>query len=308
MKRILGFPVHAHWTLILMPALLALSGLGSALLAVAVSVLSHEAAHALAARAAGVRVKELLLTPFGGALRIEGLWGFRPGQVALVAMAGPAASLVVMACAATLAYAGLVSPRAAGEWVRVNLMLAAFNLLPALPLDGGRLMTASLGKSLGASKALRVGVMLGQALGIAMLALAVWQFAAARKVNLTIILCALYVLWSGPAEKRSADGAELLSLLARRDELKEEGVLPLTWIAADQSLRCQDAVRRLRARRVHRIAVYGDGMCLMGAVEEQELIAAVRRGEPDTIGELALKRKIPLDTPRSNRYNNVCSI
>lgn len=306
MIKALGFPVRAHWTLLLMPPLLALSGLGSALLAACASVLIHEAAHALAARAAGVRVKELLLTPFGGALRIEGLWSFRPGQVAAVALAGPAASLFVMTLSATLAYAGAVSPRVAGEWVRINLMLAAFNLMPALPLDGGRLMTASLGKSLGAGKALRVGVALGRALGIAMLALAVWQFAASRKLNLTIVLCALYVLLSGPAEKRSADGAELLSLLARRDELKEEGVLPLTWIAADQSVRCQDAMRRLRARRVHRIAVYDDGMRLMGSVEERELIAAVRRGEPDTIGELASKRKIPLDTPRVSRYNISC--
>ena len=290
----------------MMPPLLMLSGLGPALIAVAVSVLVHEAAHARAARAAGVRVKELLLTPFGGALRIEGLWGFRPGQVAVVALAGPAASLLVMTLAAALAYAGAVSPRAAGEWVRINLMLAAFNLMPALPLDGGRLMAASLGKPLGAAKALRVGVRLGQALGVALLALAVWQFAAAHKINLTIVLCALYVLLSGPAEKRAADGAEILSLLSRRDELKEEGVLPLNWIAADQSVRCQDAIRRLRARRMHRIAVYDEGMRLLGAVEERELIAAVRRGEPDTVGELALKRKIPLDTPRVSRYNTSC--
>jgi stage IV sporulation protein FB len=289
-----------------MPPLLALSGLGSALLAVAASVLLHEAAHALAARMAGVRVKELLLTPFGGALRIEGLWSFRPGQVAIVALAGPAASLLVMTGAAALAYAGAVPPLAAGDWVRINLMIAAFNLMPALPLDGGRLMTASLGKSLGAAKALRVGVMLGNVLGIAMLALAVWQFAVALKVNLTIVLCALYVLLSGPAEKRSADGAELLSLLARRDELKEEGILPLTFLAADQSVRCQDAMRRLRARRVHRIAVYDDAMHLLDTVEERELIAAVRHGEPDTVGELASKRKIPLDTPHASRYNISC--
>jgi len=55
--KALGFPLRAHWTLLLMPPLLALSGLGTALFAVAASVLIHEAAHALAARAAGVRVK-----------------------------------------------------------------------------------------------------------------------------------------------------------------------------------------------------------------------------------------------------------
>jgi Zn-dependent protease len=71
MTRLIGFPVRAHWSILLMPPLLAMSALTPALAAVAASVLLHEAAHALAARAAGVRVRELLLTPFGGALRIE---------------------------------------------------------------------------------------------------------------------------------------------------------------------------------------------------------------------------------------------
>ena len=293
MKKALSFPVRVHWTLLLMPPLLAISGLREALAAVAVSVLIHEAAHALAARLSGVRVRELLLTPFGGALRIEGLWSHRPAQVALVALAGPAASLLTMTCAAALAYSGAVSPRAAGEWVRVNLMLAAFNLLPALPLDGGRVLAAALGAKLGAARALKAGVWAGLVLGASMLALAAWQYAAARKLNLTIVLGALYLLLSGPAERRLAGGAELMSLLSRRDELKEEGMLPLSWIAAGRDVPCQDAARRLRARRVHRIAVYDGGMRLVGVVEERELLAAVRRGEPETLGGLAARRTSP---------------
>lgn len=293
MKKALSFPVRVHWTLLLMPPLLAISGLREALAAVAISVLIHEAAHALAARLSGVRVRELLLTPFGGALRIEGLWSHRPAQVALVALAGPAASLLTMTCAAALAYSGAVSPRAAGEWVRVNLMLAAFNLLPALPLDGGRVLAAALGAKLGAARALKAGVWAGLALGASMLALAAWQYAAARKLNLTIVLGALYLLLSGPAERRLAGGAELMSLLSRRDELKEEGMLPLSWIAAGRDVPCQDAARRLRARRVHRIAVYDGGMRLVGVVEERELLAAVRRGEPETLGGLAARRTSP---------------
>lgn len=301
-----GFPVRVHWTLLVFPPLLLLTGLAPALTAVVVSVLLHEAAHALAARAVGVTVRELLLTPFGGALRIEGLWGYRPGQIALVALAGPAMSLLIMTGAAALAYWGAVSPRAAGEWVRVNLMLAAFNLTPALPLDGGRVLAAALGVKMGAAKALKTGVMLGRVMGSAMMLLALWRFTATRKINLTIVLCAAYLLLSGPAERRSADGAELFSLLSRRDELKAEGMLPVCWLAADHSVRCADAIRRLRARRIHRVAVYDGRMNLVGTLEERELIAAVRRGEPETLGALALARKISLDTPRVTRYNNTC--
>ncbi len=305
MTRLVGFPVRAHWSILLMPPLLAMSALTPALAAVAASVLLHEAAHALAARAAGVRVRELLLTPFGGALRIDGLWGYRPGQIALVALAGPVASLLVMTSAAALAYWGAASPRVAGEWVRVNLLLAAFNLMPALPLDGGRVLAAALGRRMGAARALKAGLAAGQVLGGLMLLLTAWQFAAARHLNLTIALGALYLLFSGPAERRSADGAELMSLIARRDELDAEGIMPLGWLAAGASVSCEAAARRLGARRVHRIAVYDGGMRLVGVVEERALLAAVRRGEPETLGALAA-RKIPLDTPSANRYNNTC--
>ncbi len=306
MTKFYAIPVRLHWTLILLPPLMAISGLGSALLTVAASVLIHESAHALAAGAVGVRVRELVLTPFGGALRIDGLWGYRSGQVALVALAGPVASLLTMTVAAALAYGGVVPPRAAGEWVRVNLMLAAFNLIPALPLDGGRVLAAALGKKSGSAKSLRLGVALGGILGALLLALALWQFIAARSVNMTIVLCALYLILSGPAEKRAAEGAEIMSLLSRRDELKAEGTLPVRWIAADESVRCADVLRRLGARRMHRVAVYDGALNLLGTVEERALIAAVRRGEPETIGELAQKRKIPLDTPRDTRYNYTC--
>ena len=298
MTKFRTIPVRLHWTLILLPPLMAISGLGFALLIVAASVLIHESAHALAAGAVGVRVRELVLTPFGGALRIDGLWGYRPGQVALVALAGPAASLLTMTVAAALAYGNAIPPRTAGEWVRVNLMLAAFNLIPALPLDGGRVLAAALGKKSGSAKSLRLGVALGGILGALLL--------AARKVNMTIVLCALYLLLSGPAEKRAAEGAEIMSLLSRRDELKAEGILPLRWLAADESVRCADVLRRLGARRIHRVAVYDGALSLLGTIEERALIAAVRRGEPETIGELAQKRKIPLDTPRDTRYNYTC--
>ncbi len=303
MTKTLGFPIRAHWTLILIPPLLLLTGLAPALIAVILSILLHEAAHALAARAAGVMVKELLLTPFGGALRIEGLWGYRPMQVVLVALAGPVMSLLVMTATAALAYTGVVPPAAAGDWVRVNFALAAFNLLPALPLDGGSVLAAALSARMSAAKALKVGVALGQALGGALLLLAAWQFAAARKVNLTIVLCALYLLMSGPSERCAADGAALLSLLGRREELQSEGMMPLDWLAAGRDVRCEDALRRLRARRVHRIAVYDAHLTPLGVVEERTLLAAVRRGQCETLGNLVSTQKNHLDTPLANQYN-----
>lgn len=115
-------------------------------------------------RRLGFRVLEIELAPFGGVARIAGLED-RPGAEALVALAGPAANLL-LAMAACLACQ--LWPMLAGDlagFIALNLCLCGFNLLPALPLDGGRLLRAALLPWLGRSRAGSVAAALGVALG-----------------------------------------------------------------------------------------------------------------------------------------------
>ncbi len=110
-----------------------------------VSVLLHEAAHALTARAAGLRVHAVVADLWGGHTSFEGQ-RLRPGTAALIAAAGPAVNGVV----------GLVAMRLEGSMDNgvprhlvfyvglTNLVLAGFNLLPGLPLDGGQLVESAV--------------------------------------------------------------------------------------------------------------------------------------------------------------------
>ena len=156
--RLLGFPVRLDlsWfaglaVLVLLsrelwaPAVAGVAVLGwSVAFAVAffACLLVHELAHALAARAVGVATTEIRLFVFGGVARIAGEPA-DPGAEALVAMAGPLAS-VTLAGLCDLASRPVAGP--AGDllaWLFLgNLVVAAFNLLPGFPLDGGRVARA----------------------------------------------------------------------------------------------------------------------------------------------------------------------
>jgi len=115
------------------------------------SVVAHELSHALVARRRGLEVKEITLFIFGGAATLEQETP-NPRTEALVAAAGPAASLVVGGSflAVWLGLRGsdaeVVSTIAASAfWLGVsNVLLAAFNLVPGFPMDGGRLLRAAL--------------------------------------------------------------------------------------------------------------------------------------------------------------------
>src|SRR5215211_208632 len=134
------------------------------------SVLVHELAHALAAQARGIRVQDITLFLFGGATRAK-VESRGPGDEFLIALVGPLTSGLLAALFGILAALGrdaLSTPLAGtlGYLAWTNLVLAAFNLAPGFPLDGGRLLRAAIWKATGnLARATRVASVAGQGVG-----------------------------------------------------------------------------------------------------------------------------------------------
>ena len=156
----------------------AISGIITAVLFFA-SIVAHELSHSLVARTGGIKVEKVTLFVFGGVAQMEEEPA-GPGREFFMAIAGPAASLV-LAAVFFIAYFGL---RAAGAtdilWgpfqylAFINFWVALFNMLPGFPLDGGRVLRASLWAISGDQlKATLWASRAGQVIGYAMVALAV---------------------------------------------------------------------------------------------------------------------------------------
>jgi Zn-dependent protease/predicted transcriptional regulator len=166
--RIAGIDVHVHATFLLLlgwiglvgyrrtgTPLGALAGIGFVLL-IFVIVLLHEYGHALAARRYGIPTRDITLLPIGGVARLERM-PREPRQELVVALAGPAVNVVLALLlwvglaatgsppdATTVADDRFLSRGLAEQLLRVNVWLAAFNLIPAFPMDGGRVLRAVL--------------------------------------------------------------------------------------------------------------------------------------------------------------------
>ena len=138
------------------------------------SVILHELGHSLVAKNQGIKVNSITLFLFGGVAAIEEE-SKTPGQAFQVAIAGPLVSIGLFVLLRLMSYAvpdTIALHVMLGDLARINLVLALFNLIPGLPLDGGQVLKAALWKATGNRfKAVRLAARAGQILGYAAIAL-----------------------------------------------------------------------------------------------------------------------------------------
>lgn len=161
----------------------------------------HEAAHLAAAKLCGVAIQEIRILPFGGSARMENPYRLPLRQILPVAAAGPAANLLLAFALAALAHWKILDAANVHPWIQPNLVLCLFNLLPALPLDGGRMLFALLRMPLGEKKALTAGLWTGRILAFLLLAVTLTGGLHRGVWNLSFVLAALFILASGKDEK-----------------------------------------------------------------------------------------------------------
>ena len=214
--RLLGIELRAHWTFLLLLGLVAFANwnLGASrvvaglawILAIFSSVLLHELAHCVVARRYGIEVEDILLIPIGGISQMRTM-PKEPERELRMAIAGPATSLALGAIAALLGVAlgvRLWPPTLlAGSWLArlawLNVMLGLFNLLPALPMDGGRVLRAALSMREDRRTATRQAARIARVIAFGMLAVGLTY-------NFWFLLIGFFVLVAAGAEEAQADG------------------------------------------------------------------------------------------------------
>ena len=192
-----GIALRLHWSFLLLVGWLALSALGqTGSLAAAAGVTAligliflcvalHEYGHALMARRYGIGTREIMLLPIGGLASLERNPD-DPRQEFWIALAGPAVNFALAGVAALglvlfggggddVVGAGLLSGSLLDIALRVNLVMGIFNLVPALPMDGGRVLRAALATRMPTLRATRIATRVAQVFAGGMMAFGVMR-------------------------------------------------------------------------------------------------------------------------------------
>jgi len=253
--RLRGIAVGAHWSTLVAVLVIAqvvatsvlpqaapghaavvywVAGVLSAL-AFMLSLLAHEFAHALVAQRFGVGVDRIDLWLLGGVSRLSAA-PRSPRAEFLIAVAGPATSVVVaiLAGAAGLALDGWGAPALVASpllWLAItNGVLAVFNLVPAAPLDGGRVLAAAVWWRTGDEhRGTRSAAVAGRAFGLVLVAFGLMQMFAGVLSGLWLVLLGAYLTVSSAAEQSANDMTHHLGGVRVRDVMTPDPPVAPGW-------------------------------------------------------------------------------
>jgi Zn-dependent protease/CBS domain-containing protein len=243
-----------------------------------VSVLAHELSHSVVARSFGLPVRRILLHPLGGFSEIE-REAPTPGREFAVAAAGPALSLALGALGWGLAQVAQygVTGALVRQLMFANLVVAAFNLLPGLPLDGGRMLRAVIWKVTGRPNAATIAAAwVGRALAVALLAIPFFSggLAGGDFVSGLWVIVVAGFMWVGASQsiKATRFRERLPALQARR--------LARRAISVPASTPLAEAVRQADEAGARAIVVVDHDNAPLGIVNEAAVMATPPQRRP----------------------------
>jgi Zn-dependent protease/CBS domain-containing protein len=301
--RVAGIEVRVHVTFVLFIAWLGAmyyfhggpqvaAGAVLFLLALFGCVLLHEFGHALAARLFGIRTPDITLLPIGGVARLQRMPD-HPLQELVVALAGPAVNVVI--AAALFAVLGRMVDPMQVDHLRtledpsvglvhklavINVWLVLFNMLPAFPMDGGRVLRAVLAMFMRYSRATQIAARMGQ--GMAFL----FGFAGLL-INPLLLFIALFVYLGAAQEAAMAQIKDITSGLLVSDAMVTE------LVSLDENATLADAVEALLRTSQHEFPVLDRDGRLAGILTRDDMIGAYRRSGPHTPVVEVMHPKIP---------------
>lgn len=300
--KIAGINIYIHWTFSLLIVWIIYNNVRAGLdtsqiiwsvifvLSLFVCVTLHELGHALSAKRYGIKTKDITLYPIGGVARLEKM-PEKPKQELVVALAGPTVNFII---AILLSPVILRSDLSADESSNVliigahnflpmlgmlNITLAVFNLIPAFPMDGGRVLRALLTMKLGRVKATQIAAGIGKILAFGFIVMGFYS-------NPFLIFIGLFIILGASAEEQMVTTQSLVQ------EFTAKNAMMTNFITIEKAEPIAKAIELLLAGQAKSFLVTDTGTPY-GVIDRDDIIRGVKEhNEHQSVQHIAQKELI----------------
>lgn len=237
--------VYLHPATLVMAGYMALCGKAGLFLAAMASIVVHESAHAIAARAMGDCPLSIEITPLGALMRLEDEGRLPPLRRLTMLLAGPAMTLILCLLALWGTARGILTVETGRMLFVTNAGLLLINMLPCLPLDGGRVVFLLLEQWLGTGVSRRVMRAIGVIIGSGILLVSLWISWQKRTVQFTLAACGCVVLYASHVSTTTAALAEMRQWMERKIRLEQRGVMRVKRFAVLESFPLRRVIKMM---------------------------------------------------------------
>lgn len=279
LAKVAGTFYRIHWLVLALVGLCIYLDQGRLLLLLLAALFFHEMAHVITARALGIKVNAVELTPFGGQAHIEDFTGLEPDKELFMSLAGPLASLTLAA------FFYLVPTSLDAEtslWLmRFNLFLGLFNLLPALPMDGGRVLRSWLSPWLGFRRATRLAAFMGMLCAVTIAAHG-YYYTTGTLTMAQEIMAGVVLFWFALRESRFLAYSFMRYLIHKKSELNRLGLLETRQLVSSWDTPVKNLLKDTRPKHYLIVVVLDDSHHVAGIYTEAEIIECFMEKGPMT--------------------------
>lgn len=259
---------------LLLPALA--FGFWKALAATALALVVHESAHIGMGKLLGVDTVKVEIMPFGGVSQMESC---SPIKMALIAMAGPLCNAAIVLCFLSVVK---YNPY---QWLCVflqaNLAIAIFNLLPAFPLDGGRILVCMLTPIIGQTFALRICMLFGLVLGLFLAGAGVACLFYFGQVNLSLLIVGGFLCAGALRQGKPGPYTALIQENEKKKRLKKQS-LKDQRLVMHKDVTVAQAAEKFHKGSYATVTVVGHDLQFLGTLGEKEILDAMVNSGPQT--------------------------
>lgn len=237
------------------------------------SILLHEGAHAACAVLFGKPPSCIELTPLGAVMHQEDEFGLPAFKRAMMLLAGPALTLLLCLSAIVLTKRASVPIHLGRMLFLCNLSILLLNMLPAFPLDGGRLLALLLGQLISVRSVHVIMRCIGSFLGIGMIALNVFACWKLGGWNLSLVFAGCCLLYSSAISMTTRAMEELRWFVERKIKLEKKGSIRTCWLSTLSNTPLRKLIKRLPPERLTMyLCIEPGSMRLLGCLTESEVI------------------------------------
>lgn len=274
---IAGIRFRVNLFFLLLAVLYSFLGLGEEVLIISAAVLLHELAHTSVGAWMGIKVSEIELFPFGGQAQTEDFTGLEPLKEIYVALAGP---LVSLALAAAFHFPAINPDNSAVQFfILINFYLGGFNLLPVLPLDGGRVLRACLSWRCGYRRATLTAARLGKLLAVALMVYGSY-LSFTRISGAQYIFIAIFLFWAAHREEKLLAYSFLRFLVKKKNELSSRGLMEVRQVVSDEDTPVREVLYQAKPAYYLVVYVVDESHGITGLCTEARLIECLLERGP----------------------------